>query len=153
MGDASKKVRDIADQARLEKYNEFRETVDPGRIGLALQAIRQRVDQDLMIAVAAYEIDCNLEDSNHRINHNPKSALPEIMAIKARLDVIDSLMAKYEDEYLELHPEIKEQMEAAAKAADTEDALAVEIVDPNEVGWDTVDDETPTEADPASSEE
>jgi hypothetical protein len=148
MGKNSRHIRDIAEARETEKYEAFRKDVDPGRLGLALQAIRQRVDQDLMIAVAAYEIDCALEDTNHRIQRNPKDALVEINAIKARLDVVDTLMEKYEAEYLELHPEIAEQMEAAAAESE------IEFTDPTTVdGWETVEESAPVEDDPASSEE
>lgn len=153
MGKKSTNVRDFAEADRLKKFEEFRKDVDPGRLGLALQAIRQRIDQDLMIAVAAYEIDCTLTDANFRIQRNPKDALPEILAIKARLDVVDELMAKYEAEYLELHPEIAEQMAAQLAAEANIDADAeVDLADPTEAGWETVEETAPVEADPASPE-
>lgn len=155
MGKNTQGLRDFQEKARLDAFEAFRAEVDPGRLGLALQAIRQRIDQDLMIAVAAYEIDCALTDANDRIQRNPKDALPEILKIKARLDVVDELMQKYEDEYLELHPEIAETLTEGYEPP-VEEGEDVVVLDPEAAGWDTVEageEVAPVETDPASSDE
>lgn len=141
MGKHSNALKDAAKAGQVDAFKSLRESVDVGRLGLAMQAVKQRVEQDLMIAIAAYEIDENTENKNHRIHRDPTDGISEILMIKDRLDTVNKLLDEYQAQFLVEHPELLEA-HVEEGSDDTEGE-----VDPD-AGWEEV-----AESDPASAEE
>lgn len=83
-------------ELRLAEYLEFRENLDESRLALVLPALKNRIEQDLSVAVAAYEIDSIIENESFRVHRNPADGLADVMALVARLDAINELIAKYQ---------------------------------------------------------